>query len=641
METFYFTSVVAFDSLILLEYLYSKISGKKLFTGKDAWASISMYWGWVLISLVWLPLAHALYGFAHSYAIWPLLEPQWYHWLLLIVLEDFCFYWFHRCSHHIRILWASHVNHHSSEEYNLTTAVRQTWTPFYAFIFWMPLPWLGFPPHMVIWVQAASLLYQSLLHTKVINRLGIFEYFMNTPSHHRVHHASNVGYLDRNCGGVFIIWDRLFGTFAKEVEPVKYGLTHDINTYNPFKIAMHEYISIYKHVKQARSLKEIFGYIFFSPGWSPAPLVYEKESRSAHVENNLGIILLYSLLLFVAVMTSQLWLPIENGPWLVYVLLMICFSIIFFNLRTVRSRTARNIAAAPLLATLLSVPFTHGLVYPHSSSLAAFSSVFGVLFTLKTLSFLKKQRDEISYFHFAYFLAWAPNLVFDGAFHQVADRKKNMFRGLLQVVQALFLLAGAIFVLNLLTGYWSLYHEDLFIPLAWHTLPYSSLEFWIVVASKGLCLYLFLNAFLRYYTGYFNIFSLGFRDGFRWPLLQPSPAAFWRNFNGAMAAWSTSLLSHSLRASLGLTLAKVFVGFGVSALSLSYFFIAIELNPSWYFYAFFGAQALLVAVELLVRQLFRLRRSKSLKLAVLAPLNWAWIIATSVYFFKVWDQLFM
>jgi len=167
------------------------------------------------------------------------------------------------------VLWGCHVNHHSSRYFNLSTALRQPLlTPLTAPVFWAPLPLIGFPPWMVLTAQAWSLLYQFWIHTEAIDRLGPLEWFMNTPSHHRVHHGKNVAYLDKNHAGIFILWDRLFGTFAPEAEPVIYGLTTDIQTFHPLRIAFHELAAIGRDLRHARTLWAMLGHAFAPPGWS-------------------------------------------------------------------------------------------------------------------------------------------------------------------------------------------------------------------------------------------------------------------------------------------------------------------------------------------------------------------------------------
>jgi sterol desaturase/sphingolipid hydroxylase (fatty acid hydroxylase superfamily) len=193
----------------------------------------------------------------------------WWTWIVLLFAEDLCYYWFHRAHHEVRLLWATHVNHHSSRHFNLSTALRQPLlTALTGPIFWAPLPLIGFPVWMVLTAQAWSLLYQFWLHTEAIGKLGPLEWIMNTPSHHRVHHGKNVAYLDKNHAGIFIVWDRLFGTFAPEVEPVVYGLTTDIDTFHLGKITFHEVGSIGRDVARAPGLGAKLGYLLAPPGWS-------------------------------------------------------------------------------------------------------------------------------------------------------------------------------------------------------------------------------------------------------------------------------------------------------------------------------------------------------------------------------------
>lgn len=193
-------------------------------------------------------------------------------WVALIFAEDLCYYWFHRTHHEVRILWASHVSHHSSRYYNLATALRQSWTSaLTGMVFWAPLPLLGFDPLMVLVAQQISLLYQFWIHTEVIDRLGPLETVMNTPSHHRVHHAANLRYLDRNYAGIFIIWDKIFGTFEQESydEAPIYGLTKNIDTYNPVRVAFHEWVACLRDAMNAQSLSQAWHYLTQPPGWSP------------------------------------------------------------------------------------------------------------------------------------------------------------------------------------------------------------------------------------------------------------------------------------------------------------------------------------------------------------------------------------
>lgn len=193
------------------------------------------------------------------------------YWTLLFFAEDFMYYWLHRIDHYCRFFWAVHVTHHSSEEYNLTVGFRSSvFQPMYRFIYFIPLSFLGFKGIDIMFIYSATQIFGILSHTQTINKLGFLEYILVTPSHHRVHHASNARYLDKNMGMVLIIWDKLFGTFQQEEEkdPVKFGLTSNINTYHPGVMVFHEWINIFRDLKKETSLKDKFLYVFGPPGWS-------------------------------------------------------------------------------------------------------------------------------------------------------------------------------------------------------------------------------------------------------------------------------------------------------------------------------------------------------------------------------------
>jgi len=237
---------------------------------KDAVTSISMgLIGNVLLGFLINSLVFGIFLFFYQFRIFTI-PFTWWAWVLLLFLEDFVYYWFHRISHESRYFWASHVVHHSSKRYNLSTALRQTWTgKFSSSIFWIPLVILGFHPIMLFMQKAISLLYQYWIHTELIKKMPKwFEAIFNTPSHHRVHHATNPQYLDRNHAGIFIFWDKLFGTFEPEIEKPIYGLVSNINTYNPLKVAFIEWFSLFSDVfKSKTSLKNKLKYFIKPPGW--------------------------------------------------------------------------------------------------------------------------------------------------------------------------------------------------------------------------------------------------------------------------------------------------------------------------------------------------------------------------------------
>ena len=193
----------------------------------------------------------------------------WWSVVLLVVAQDFCYYWFHRTSHRVRWLWASHVTHHSSERLNLSTAFRQSLTyPISGmWLFWLPLAWIGFAPAHIVAVVAINLAFQFFVHTEAVGKLGWLEQVFNTPSHHRVHHARNPQYLDRNYAGVFIVWDKLFGSFTPEDpdHPCVYGIVHPIRSHNPITLTVHEWIAMLRDAARARGLRQRLVQLFGPP----------------------------------------------------------------------------------------------------------------------------------------------------------------------------------------------------------------------------------------------------------------------------------------------------------------------------------------------------------------------------------------
>ncbi len=267
MSQIIYFSIPVFILLIAAELLYARITRQQLYEWRDTLACLAMGLGNVFISAGWKALVWgAVFYGLYQYRLFDIPMTAWWAWALILLLEDFCYYWFHRLHHEVRCLWAAHVNHHSSERLNLAVALRQSWTtPMTGMLFWAPLALLGFHPLMILTQQAISLLYQFWIHTQAIKSLGPLEWVMNTPAHHRVHHGSNPQYLDKNYAGIFIVWDRLFGTFEPEREPVRYGLTHNINTFNPVKIAFHEWAAIAREARAARSWREALYRIFGRP----------------------------------------------------------------------------------------------------------------------------------------------------------------------------------------------------------------------------------------------------------------------------------------------------------------------------------------------------------------------------------------
>ncbi|MBA4021110.1 MAG: C-5 sterol desaturase [Gordonia sp.] len=254
----------------------------------DARASISMGLVSIATMAVWKGLALLGYAALFAYvAPWQLPADRWYTWVIALVGVDVLFYVYHRTAHRVRLIWATHQAHHSSEYFNFSTALRQKWNNSGEILMWLPLPLLGVPPWMVFFAFSLSLVYQFWIHTERIGRLPRpFEFVFNTPSHHRVHHGRDQDYLDKNYGGILIIWDRIFGSFQKELQRPTYGLTKPVDTFNIWRLETREYVAIAADVRRSRSLKDKLGFIFGPPGWRPQGRVsgvdVTTSSASAH-----------------------------------------------------------------------------------------------------------------------------------------------------------------------------------------------------------------------------------------------------------------------------------------------------------------------------------------------------------------------
>lgn len=238
---------------------------------RDSIASVSMGLVSIFTTAVWKTLA--LLGYAALYvyvAPWHLSAGQWYTWVIAILGVDLIYYAYHRGAHRIRLLWATHQAHHSSQYFNFATALRQKWNDSVKILMWLPLPLLGVPPWLVFFSWSLNLIYQFWIHTERIDKLPRwFEFVFNTPSHHRVHHGMDQLYLDKNYGGIVIIWDRLFGSFQPEVFRPHYGLTKQVDTFNIWKLQTHEYVAIARDCRSAKRMRDRLGYIFGPPGWQP------------------------------------------------------------------------------------------------------------------------------------------------------------------------------------------------------------------------------------------------------------------------------------------------------------------------------------------------------------------------------------
>jgi sterol desaturase/sphingolipid hydroxylase (fatty acid hydroxylase superfamily) len=260
--------------IIGLELLLSNYQHKKTYTWKDTASNVYLMVLNGAIDLI-VRSAYVLvlaWFFQHRFLSFG--NPIVY-WIILVVLEDFLYYWLHRFDHEVRLFWAVHVTHHSSEHLNFTVGFRSSvFQPLYRFIYFIPLALLGFKPLDIVFIYSATQIWGIFVHTEMINKMGWLEYILVTPSHHRVHHASNPKYLDMNMGMFLIVWDKLFGTFQPELpvasyQPLKYGLTKPLLKGTPLNIVFHEWSSLRQDIlRKDVGWKEKFWYVFGPPGWS-------------------------------------------------------------------------------------------------------------------------------------------------------------------------------------------------------------------------------------------------------------------------------------------------------------------------------------------------------------------------------------
>lgn len=266
-------AVPFFILAMAVELAYGALRKNQTYRLNDALASLMMGSLSQLMGVLRLSFAAVVFAAAVEFVGVIAWTPQhWWHWILAFVAYDFCYYWKHRCGHEWRIMWASHSAHHQSEEYNLSTALRQTSTDYIGFVFYLPMYLAGTPAFVMISVGTLNLVYQFWVHTQHVKRLGVLDYILVTPSNHRVHHAKNPRYIDKNYGGFFILWDRLFGTFCDESDeevPV-YGITHGLRSWNPlWANAVVWWQSLVLALKAPRWRDKIVVW-FKGPSWFPA-----------------------------------------------------------------------------------------------------------------------------------------------------------------------------------------------------------------------------------------------------------------------------------------------------------------------------------------------------------------------------------
>jgi len=286
----YITYAVPFFLLaLLIELIYGIAINKNTYRLNDAISNLFMGTLRTANKLIIIGAAGYVFYLAETnFAIWRMDINSWFTWIFAFVIYDFFYYWFHRISHERQIFWASHVAHHQSEDYNLSTALRQTGTDaFVSWVFYIPMFLIGIPSYVFISVASLNLIYQFWVHSEHIPKLGWFENYFVTASNHRVHHAQNEQYIDKNYGGVFIIWDRMFGThkIENEDEPCIYGIRGTLNTFNPIWANLHVYVKIMREMWSSQDWKDKLYAPFARTGWSPKSLPYQIEKDNFNAES--------------------------------------------------------------------------------------------------------------------------------------------------------------------------------------------------------------------------------------------------------------------------------------------------------------------------------------------------------------------
>ena len=331
---------------IAAEWLWGRWRGRDTYRLTDAISSLMLGGLSQARRFVALGVGGTIYAWLASvtpFTVWSV--EGWSSWILAFILYDFCYYWSHRAGHEVKLFWAAHVVHHQSEDYNLSTALRQTSSGFlFGWIFYAPLFFIGVPAEMVVTVGALNLIYQFWVHTEHVGELGWFEYVFVSPSNHRVHHARNACYLDRNYGGVFIVWDRLFDSYQRELpsEPCVYGITKPIRSWSPLTAWLHVYRDMMNDMWETQHWRDRIRVPLSHPAWQPtdlaekagvhgdgkAPVRYDPAVPSARKTSGVFNLLLITMILVIAQQAEalsgyetwawamMLWLAVANAALL-------------------------------------------------------------------------------------------------------------------------------------------------------------------------------------------------------------------------------------------------------------------------------------------------------------------------------------
>lgn len=316
MTDYIVLAIPVFFALIALEWLAARLLERDVYRLADSLGDLGCGIVDQLLGVFMKAAVFAGYLWLFRQRLFELPAESAWVWLACFLGVDFLYYWFHRKSHEVSFLWAAHVVHHQSEEYNLTVALRQgALQGWFSWVFYLPLALLGFPPLVFLACSSANTLYQFWIHTRLIGRLGPVEWLFNTPSHHRVHHGRNPEYIDRNHAGVLIVWDKLFGTFAPEREEPVYGVTAPLRSWNPVRANLDPWAALLRAARRAPRWADRLRFFWKPPGWRPqelgGPVPAPPVDRASYVKFDTpasGALQAYAVLHFLVVLGAASWL---------------------------------------------------------------------------------------------------------------------------------------------------------------------------------------------------------------------------------------------------------------------------------------------------------------------------------------------
>ncbi|WP_462249833.1 sterol desaturase family protein [Ekhidna sp.] len=398
-------SIPLYFILIGFELVYQLIKKTKIYRTNDAITNINCGIFSQVTNAVWGVLSIGMYQFVYQYLSIAQIENSWWSYLILFVLVDFFYYWFHRASHEINFLWnTAHVVHHQSEDYNLSVALRQSsFGGVFSMIFYLPLAVIGFNAYAFLAVKGINLIYQFWIHTEAIEKLPRwFEYLFNTPSHHRVHHGRNPKYIDRNHAGTLMIWDRIFGTFQEEEERPTYGVTTPTNSWNPVWANILPIVGMANQIKSTPGFLNKLKVLFYKPGWRPAelggyqaaPEVNNESYTKFDIHPHIALIR-YVFVQFVAVLSFTALFLFTHANYDLYIKLALAIYIMWSigqlgilmenKSKWIPAEFIRLVATSAILIYLINTPIGY---------------VIGILFTLlfgfwllRVSSFIQNHKD--------------------------------------------------------------------------------------------------------------------------------------------------------------------------------------------------------------------------------------------------------